>query len=73
MISMNIERAEDLYENIKNRLKGKEGKIVAIDPDSGDYFVGEDILEACAKGRRKHPGKEFFFHRIGAKATFHIL
>jgi hypothetical protein len=73
MISMNIKRADEIYENIKNKLKGKEGKIVAIDTDTGDYFIGEDILEAYEKGSRKYPGKEFFFHRIGAKATFHVL
>ena len=70
---MKIKRANEMYEQIKNKLKGKEGKIVAIDLDSGDYFIGEDILEACEKGQKKYPGKEFFFHRVGAKATYHVL
>ena len=70
---MNIQHAKKMYEQLKNKLKGKEGKIVAIDPESGEYFVGNDILEASDKGRKKYPGKEFFFQRIGAKATYHIL
>ncbi len=72
MLSMNIERAEEIYEHIKSKLKGKEGNIVAIEPDSGDYFLGIDTMEALEKGRQKHPGKEFFFMRVGARATYFI-
>jgi hypothetical protein len=70
---MNTKRAEQIYNKIKEDLKGKEGKIVAIDPESGDYFIGNDVLDACDKGREKHPNREFLFKRVGAKAVYHIL
>ena len=44
--------------------------MVAIETDSGDYFIGEDVLEAYEKGVKKHPDKEFFFKRVGAKTAF---
>tara|TARA_Y100000310_G_scaffold308858_1_gene352386 strand:- start:455 stop:670 length:216 start_codon:yes stop_codon:yes gene_type:complete len=67
---VNIKDADKAYEKIKDRLKGQEGKILAIDVESGDYFIGKNTIEAYKKGRKKHPNKEFFFKRIGAKTAF---
>ncbi len=67
---INKKKAEGIYNKIKDKLKDQEGKIVAIDPDSGDYFIGDDILGAYDEGVKKHPGGEFFFKRVGAKYTF---
>ena len=67
---INKDRVEEIYQKIKDKLKGFEGKIVAIDIDSGDYFIGNDALEAYENGIKKHPGKEFFFKRVGAKYTY---
>ncbi|MBI4145881.1 hypothetical protein HY489_00930 [Candidatus Woesearchaeota archaeon] len=63
-------KANKIFEKIKKNLKGYEGKIIAIEVDSGDYFVGEDVLDAYEQGVKKHPGKEFFFKRVGAKTAF---
>ncbi|MEK6901229.1 MAG: hypothetical protein AABX37_02720 [Nanoarchaeota archaeon] len=65
-----VKEAEEAYGHIKDRLKGLDGKIVAIDPESGDYFVGETIIDAYEKGVQKHPHCKFFFKRIGAKTAF---
>ena len=62
--------AEEIYLKIKNRLKGQEGKIIAIDIESGDYFVGNDTLDAYERARKKYPSHEFFFKRIGSKTTY---
>ena len=70
---MNIKKAEQVYKKIKEALKGREGQIVAIEPESGDYFLGADVDEACDKGREKYPNREFLLKRIGAKAVYHIL
>ncbi|MEK6922714.1 MAG: hypothetical protein AABX08_02860 [Nanoarchaeota archaeon] len=67
---INKNKVEEIYLKIKDKLKSEEGKIVAIDTDSEDYFIGNDALEAYEKGIKKHPGKEFFFKRIGTKYPF---
>ena len=47
---INKNKVEEIYQRIKDKLKSQEGKIVAIDIDSGDYFIGDDTLEAYDKG-----------------------
>ncbi len=61
---------EKMYEKIHEKLKGLEGKIIAIDPETGDYFIGRNTIEAYEKGRKKYPKKEFLFKRVGSKAAF---
>lgn len=70
---MNIKRAEQIYTKIKENLKGKEGQIVAIEPESGDYFVGADVDKALDRGQEIHPDREFLLKRVGAKAVYRIL
>ena len=70
---VDVQRAEEIYECIKGKLKGEEGKIIAIETDSGDYFIGEDVSEACDKGRTKYPSKQFFFMRVGTGPVYHVL
>ena len=67
---INLNRVELLYSELQHKLKGKEGKIIAIDVESGDYFLGNNTLEAFEQGRKKYPHKEFFFKRIGARTAF---
>jgi len=63
-------QVEIVYQHIKNKLKGLEGRFVAIEPDSGDYFIGADPLEAYEQAKKKHPTKQFFYKRVGAKTAF---
>jgi len=66
-----LKKAEMVFEKINKKLsKAYKGKIVAIDPESGDYFIGDNTLEAYEEGIKKYPEKEFFFKRIGAKYAF---
>jgi hypothetical protein len=46
-----------------------KGKIAAIEPESGDFFVGESLLEAFDCGRERYPGGVFYFVRIGYPTT----
>ncbi|HLG28779.1 MAG TPA: hypothetical protein VI387_01095 [Candidatus Brocadiales bacterium] len=46
-------------------LKGKKGMIVAIEPETGDWFLGKNVLEALGKGRKKYSQGIFYFVRIG--------
>lgn len=68
---MTIKRdAEEIYIQLKDKLKGHEGKIIAIDLESGDHFIGNDTLDAYEKARKKYPSHEFFFKRVGSKTTY---
>lgn len=59
------------YAEIKEKLEPKlNNKFVAIEVDSGDYFIGNDAIEATIKGRKKYPKSTFFLARIGHPAAF---
>ena len=64
-------KAEAIYQDkLKPKLEAKyKGRIVAIDVESEDYFVGRTVLEAIEKGRKKHPRKMFYAVRIGYAAV----
>jgi hypothetical protein len=64
-------RARAIYEAIKDELEsGFKGKILAIEVESRDYFIGETVLEATRKARTQHPDKVFHFFRIGFPAVY---
>ncbi|MDZ7360843.1 MAG: hypothetical protein ONB46_08970 [candidate division KSB1 bacterium] len=47
-----------------------KGMIAAIDPDSGNYFLGKDMINAVEKGRKKYPNAVFYCIRIGYPAVY---
>ena len=61
------ETAKAIYqEKYKAEFEEKyKGQYVAIDVESGDAFIGETGLEAYYEAIKTHPGKIFFFIRIG--------
>lgn len=59
------EKGKAVYKKLQPKLKKDKGKIVAIEIESGDYFIGDDELEAARKARSKFPDKIFVFFRIG--------
>ncbi len=62
-----------IFEDINRKLAFQyKGKIVAIDIDSGDYFIGDSELEAYEEAIKKHPNKQFIFKRIGFNYT-HVV
>jgi len=65
------QKAQAIYrKKLKPKLERKhKGRIVAIDVESGDYFLGKTVLESIEKGRKKHPGKIFYAVRIGYPAV----
>ena len=38
-----------------------KGEVVAIEPDSGEFFIAETVIEAAKKGREKFPRATFYF------------
>ena len=45
------------------------GEFVAIEPESGRYFLGESSLEAMLNAREAMPGSLFFLARVGYPAA----
>ena len=56
-------KAKGVYEKIKAELEGQEG-LVAIEPESGDYFVGQTLGQANEAAFAKHPDAWVYFMRI---------
>jgi len=72
-MELDIKEANELFEKINKELSPKfSGKIVAIDADSGKYFVGDSELDAYKKAIEKYPRKKFVFKRIGHHATHFV-
>jgi len=69
-----ISRAKEIYrQRLIGRLEANHrDQFVAIEPDSGEFFVGETFDEAVKLARAKHPSKLSHTIRIGHAAAFHI-
>ena len=66
-----VDKGKEIYAKIKDRLEpAHKGEFVAIEVDTGDYFVGNDPIEADRKARKKYPDAVFFLARIGYRAAF---
>jgi hypothetical protein len=53
-------------EHLKPILEPQEnGKFVAIEPESQEYFIGTTAIEALKKGNASFPEKILFLARIG--------
>ena len=67
-----IQDVNILFEKINKELSAKfKGKIVAIDTDSGNYFIGSSEIDAYKKAVKSHPNKQFVYKRKGfASAHF---
>ena len=69
-----VQHAERIYEE---RLRAKLEKshpnaFVAIEPVSGDYFLGETLSEAGIAARKAHPDRLSFIMRVGHRTAVHI-
>ena len=60
-------------QRILARLKGwapqHKGQIAAIEMESEEIFLGNDVVEATLKGWEKYPDRAFYFVRIGYPAV----
>jgi hypothetical protein len=48
------------------------GKIIAIDPATGDYEIGEDLLQTSLKLKAKHPEALLWAEKIGFNAVYAV-
>jgi hypothetical protein len=69
-----IRRAELVYEQrLKAELERTHlNSYVAIEPDSGDYFLGRTLSEASAAARQTYPDRRTFVLRVGHPVAVYI-
>ena len=61
------ERCQPIFDKVKSELIGTHYNwFVAVEPDSGDYFVDKDSSVASRQCREKHPGKIPHVFRINS-------
>ena len=65
------ENARRVYEgSLRARLESEHrGEFVAIEPESGDYYLGRTLSEAIQAARRGHPDRMPFAMRVGQRST----
>jgi hypothetical protein len=65
--------ARPIFESLKNQLEAKHlNRFVAIEPISGEFFVGDTMSEAIGDSRRKYPDRLVHTFRIGHAAAVHF-
>jgi len=63
-------RGKEVYSRIRAQLELEhKGEIVAIEPESGEYFLGRTTIEAIDKAEEKYPDKVFYLVRVGHRAV----
>jgi len=66
-------KARLIYDRLKDELERKHwGEYIVINPNNGDYFVGQDRSEVLAKAKLKYPNVLLFSHHIGYRASLHF-
>ena len=67
-------RAKEIYDDrLQSRLLADHpDQYVAIEPESGDYFVAGSFGEAVREARTAHPDRISFVIRIGHDAAIHL-
>ena len=61
-----------VFEKINREHPQDKGKIVAIESESGDFFIGTSGMNAYQKAKQKYPHQQFVFKRIGFKSAFFV-
>lgn len=69
-----VRRGQARYdEHIRAQVEPAEnGRIVAIDIESGDYSIADDVLKACEPLIAKNPDAQLWTVRVGHRAVHRI-
>ena len=69
-----VRKAEEVYASrLRAALEPEHvDEFVAIEPESGDYFLGKTLSEAAAAARRSHPDRLTHAMRVGHKTAIHF-
>jgi hypothetical protein len=58
-----MEKGRQVLEGLKSKLAGENG-VVAIEPDSGAYFVGPTLGKANEAAYQRYPDRWLYFARL---------
>lgn len=65
------EKGQRILDAIPEELKEEQfGRFIAIEMESGEYFIGDTAIEATREAQVKHPDKIFFLGRIGYPTAY---
>jgi hypothetical protein len=69
-----VSRAEALYaEELRTKLEvDHQDEFVAVEPISGDYYLGKTLSEAIAAARDAHPDRLSHALRVGHATALHF-
>ncbi len=67
-------RGQELYESrIRQQVEaGSQGKIVAIDIETGEFEVGETVIAATDRLFARYPNAQPWTIRIGHRTVYHF-
>lgn len=69
-----MDKANPIFEKIKEELLPQhKGKMVVIEVDSGDYFMGDTGVDALHKAKKKYPDKIFVLKGLGFETVCRVL
>lgn len=58
-----LEQGRAALERVRAQLEGRSG-VVAIEPESGEWFVGETLGQVNAAAYARHPDRWVYFCRL---------
>jgi len=69
-----VRRAEEIYATrLRSVLEPEHvDEFVAIEPESGDYFLGKTLSEATRAARESYPDRWTHAMRVGHRAALHF-
>ena len=69
-----ISRAKQIYaDRLQHELEANQkNRFVAIEPESGEHFLGDTFDQAVQSARQKFPSRLSHTIRVGHAAAFHI-
>ena len=69
-----VRRAEEAYDTKLRSVRepGHVDEFVAIEPESGDYFLGRTLSEATRAARKSYPDRLTHAMRVGHRAALHF-
>lgn len=69
-----IDRAKQIYaDRLQSELERDHlNRFVSIEPESGEFFLGDTLDEAVQSAVRKYPSRRSFTIRIGHRAALHM-
>jgi hypothetical protein len=65
---------KERYKSLRTQVEVADniGKLIAIDVETGDYEIGEDLLAISHRLKFRHPDAEMWAERIGFNAVYTV-